>query len=77
MDGRLKALLADTLQIPEARVAEDLAMKDVETWDSLRHMELIAAIEKAYALDLTFEEIVSMQTVDQIRRVLSLRGVSA
>jgi acyl carrier protein len=77
MDGRLKALLADVLQLSEARVAQDLAMKDVETWDSLKHMELVAAIERAYGLELTFEEIVGMQTVAEIRRVLSARGVGS
>ena len=31
-------------------------MKDVEAWDSLKHMELIVALETALEVQLTFEE---------------------
>ena len=71
----LKALLADVLQLSEAAIADDLAMENVEAWDSLRHMELIVALEQAYRLELSFDEIVSMRTVAQIRKVLGAHGV--
>jgi len=76
MDG-LKAILSDVLQISAARVAPDLAMKDVEAWDSLKHMELIAAIERSFGLELTFEEIVAMRSVAEIERVLLARGITS
>jgi acyl carrier protein len=76
MDGRLRQLLADVLQLPGDRITPVLAMKDVEVWDSLRHMELVAAIEKTFTLELTFEEIVAMQSVSAIETVLSARGMA-
>jgi acyl carrier protein len=75
MDERLKRLLADVLQMSEGRITPTLAMKDIDAWDSLRHMELVTSIERAYGLELTFEEIVTMQSVSQIEAVLSARGV--
>ena len=50
-------------------------MKDVEAWDSLKHMELIVALETALEVQLTFEEIVAMQSVREIKRVLAERSV--
>ena len=50
-------------------------MKDVDAWDSLMHMELIAAVESKFELQLTFDEIVAMQTVGEIKSVLTEKGV--
>jgi acyl carrier protein len=51
-------------------------MKDVETWDSLKHMELIVCIEQTFCVELTFDEIVKMQNVGEIKRILNERGVN-
>jgi len=67
-------LLADVLQLPVATITDDLAMKDTETWDSLRHMELVVAIETNFGIRLCAEEIVAMQTVGEIRRVVKEQG---
>lgn len=77
MEQNLEQLLADLLQIPVAQVNDELAMMDVETWDSLKHMELIAALEEQLGLQLTFEEIVMMRSVGDIKRVLNSKGVTA
>ncbi|MBK7653148.1 MAG: hypothetical protein IPJ20_23815 [Flammeovirgaceae bacterium] len=42
---------------------------------SLQHMNLIAALEQAFNTEFTFEEIVSMQSVAEIRRVLKSKGL--
>jgi acyl carrier protein len=55
-------------------VQDDLAMKDVDSWDSLIHMELIGSVESAFGLQLTFDEIVAMTTVGDIKRVLAEKG---
>lgn len=73
----LQALLATVLQIPPDTLTDDLAMKDVETWDSLKHMELIVSLENTFGIELTFDEIVAMQTVSEIKRVLTQRGVAS
>ena len=69
--------MATVLQIPLAAVTDDLAMKDVESWDSLKHMELILSMEKTFGIELSFDEIVAMKTVHEIRRVLRERGVTS
>jgi len=73
----LEELLAELLQIPVSKVTSDLAMKDLDVWDSLKHMEVIAALEQQFELQFTFDEIVSMRSVGDIKRVLSSKGVAA
>jgi acyl carrier protein len=75
MPDRLVSLAAEVLGLPPERIVDDLAMKGTENWDSLRHMELVASLEKEFGIELTFEEIVLMTSVGAIRGVLRTRGV--
>jgi acyl carrier protein len=72
----LNEIIASTLSIPLVSVTDQLAMADVESWDSLQHMNLIAALEQGFGLEFTFEEIVTMKSVAEIKRVLRSKGVS-
>ena len=76
LDQRVTGLLAEILQIPAATITDDLAMAKMDVWDSLRHMELIAALEESFSIQLTFDDIVAMQNVCEIKRVLRHRGVA-
>ncbi|MBN1450080.1 MAG: acyl carrier protein [Anaerolineales bacterium] len=76
LDTKLNEIIASTLQLPLDAVTDQLTMSEVETWDSLQHMDLIASLEQAFALEFTFEEIVSMKSVAEIKRVLRNKGVS-
>ena len=77
MDNKLSPLIAEVLHIPLEKVSNDLTMSEVESWDSLHHMNLIASLEQTYGIDFTFDEIVVMQSVQEIKRVLREKGVEA
>lgn len=76
MDTKLNQLIAAILHIPLDGVVDQLAMSEVETWDSLQHMNLIASLEQEFGVEFTFEEIVSMQSVAVIKTVLRGKGVA-
>jgi acyl carrier protein len=71
LNQKIDGLLAENLGIKQGDLADDLAMKDVGSWDSLKHMELIVAIEQSFDLQLSFDEIVTMTSVGEIRRVVN------
>ena len=68
--------MSELLLIPAATITDDLAMKDLDVWDSLKHMELIVSLEETFSIQLSFDEIVAMQNVREIKRVLMERGVA-
>jgi len=74
VDGAVENLVSEVLQIPASKITEDLAMKDVDAWDSLKHMELIVSLEQSFGIELSFDEIVAMTSVGKIKRVLSAKG---
>jgi acyl carrier protein len=75
MGNKVTEILSGVLKIAAAAVSDDLAMKDVEAWDSLKHMEMIVAFEEAYHIEFNFDEIVVMQTVASIKHVLGQKGI--
>lgn len=75
MLDKVGLLVSEVLSIPEAKISDELAMTDIESWDSLKHMELIVSLEESLGLQFTFDEIVAMQSVGKIKQVLRERGV--
>jgi len=51
-------------------ITDNLAMKKLDVWDSLKHMEVVVAIEQEFKIELTFDEIVAMQNVGEIKRIV-------
>ena len=76
VDAKVENVLSEVLQMPVPAITDELTMKDVDAWDSLKHMELIVALEQSFDIQLSFDEIVAMQSVSQIKRVLRERGVT-
>ncbi len=75
MEQNLTALLAELFGMREEEITDSLTMKDLAAWDSLKHMELVVAIEQTLGIELTFDEIVAMRSVREIKDVLRKRGV--
>jgi len=74
VEQNVELLVAEVLQVPPATITDELTMQDIDVWDSLKHMELIVSLEEKFGLQLSFEEIVTMQSVANIKRVLKERG---
>lgn len=72
---QLKKLMSDVLRMPEGEITDSLSVKSADTWDSLKHMELVVGIEQTFGISLTADEIVSMINVSEIKRILRNKGV--
>ncbi len=69
---RLSPLFEQILAVPA--FAPELDMVQVDTWDSLTHIQLLAAIEEAFGLEIGFEDTVDMTSgqaiLDKIAKYL-------
>ncbi len=74
MNQKLVKLIADLFEISEDGLTEELAIEDLEGWDSLKHMELIASIEEGFGIELTFDEILAMQSLGKMEEILKTKG---
>ena len=64
------AIISKVLKIPESHLNDGLSTDDVDGWDSLTHMNLIATLEEELEILFTIEQISSMGTVGEIRQAI-------
>ena len=54
-------------------LSESTTHDDIDGWTSLTHAMLIDALEKRFGVSFDFDEILSMQTVEDIFRTLEAK----
>ncbi len=68
-----RKLLAEALRIPVDKITDQMQMRDLPSWDSLNHMNLISLVEERYATMLTMDEILDITSVPGLAKVLESR----
>ena len=63
---RLKEIFEDVLEIENVNLIASTTADDVEGWDSLAHISLIAAIERQFKIKFTMAEIVNLHNVGNL-----------
>ena len=47
MNDRVRHILGVALEMPEQQISESLSAEDTSNWDSIRHLNLVLALEEA------------------------------
>lgn len=63
---RVEEVFRDVLDNDEITLAEATTANDIEDWDSLSHVELVRAVEKAFGVRFTSAEILSWKNVGEM-----------
>lgn len=66
----IKKIIAETFHIKESELTPEVNMKDIDSWDSLTHMELIANLESELEIEFTADEIMEMIDVAHIEKIV-------
>lgn len=77
MEEKLKELMAGIFDLKKEDIKEDSAMSNIETWDSLSHLQLIAGIEEKFGISIDVDDILKMTSFSEIRTILTSKGVKA
>ena len=60
IEQKLKKSMSQIFGIPVNKISEDASPDTIEEWDSLRHMNLILALEEAFNVKFLDEDIVEL-----------------
>ncbi len=71
MEQKLSQIIASVFKVPTKDIQDNVKIRSIESWDSLKHMELIAAIESELDIELSFEEIISINSLNDIKKILA------
>ena len=76
MNPKLQGVLAETLGLAAEEISAATDTSNQPRWDSLRHMQLIFALEDAYGVRFSDAEIPRLTSVAAIVEVLGGHGIS-
>jgi acyl carrier protein len=63
---KLNEIFCDVLDLDEIELTDSTCADDIEEWDSLSHIQLIVAIEKAYGIKFSSLEIMKWKNVGEM-----------
>ena len=60
VDNRIKLIIAKVFKIDSKEINDDTTPHTIKSWDSLKHIHLIIALEKEFGLKFDQDEIAAM-----------------
>jgi acyl carrier protein len=73
-ESKLKNVIAKVFGIEAETINDSSSQDTVENWDSIRHMNLILALEEELGVELTDEQTVEILSYPLIKIVLREHG---
>lgn len=71
---RLTEIFRDVFDDESIEISDSTTANDIEAWDSLEHITLISAVEKAFKMRFTMREVSGMKNVGEMAGIILERG---
>lgn len=72
--ARLNEIFCDVFDDENIEIDEYTTADDIDGWDSLEHITLISAVEKAFKMRFTMKEVSGMKNVGEMIDILVERA---
>ena len=66
MEEKVFKIVSQIMQVPEAEVSLDSSPDSIESWDSLKQMNLVMALEEEFKVSFSDEQIMELLNVGLI-----------
>lgn len=73
----LQELFATILNVSPESIGDDTSPKTQPSWDSLRHIEVVMALESSYRVRFSTAEVLAINSVANARDMLQQKGIAA
>ncbi len=70
----LNEIFQDVFDDEDIVVDAETNSDTIEDWDSLEHINLVVAIEKAFGLKFSMDEVTGMKNVGEMVEIIKSRG---
>lgn len=74
-EQKLKEVLSRIFNVSLDTITEDASPDTIENWDSLRHMNLVLALEEEFGVEFTDDQVVEILSYKLIKIVLKEHGM--
>ena len=72
--ARVQEVFRDELELDDLVLTDETTADDVEEWDSLSHVQLVVALEKAFNIKFSSREILSWDNVGDLIDCISRKN---
>lgn len=69
--GKVQEIFRDVFQAPELVINPEMTANDVDKWDSLTHLTMIARVEEAFGFRFKLKEMVKMKNVGDMLIIIN------
>jgi len=73
IEKRIKEIIALILNVDVEEIDDETAIGDIDEWDSLRHIQIISAIEKEFGFRFTPDVMLDLEDVSDIVSATEVR----
>jgi acyl carrier protein len=56
-------------------LTDESSVDSIESWDSLNHLNVVMAIEEAFGVQLSADDVIEMRSIATIREILRAKHV--
>ena len=70
MENRIKEILSIIFEVDIDQINDDFSSDSTENWDSLRHMNMVTALEEEFGVFFEDEEIVELLNLQLIKVII-------
>lgn len=68
---KLNQIFCEVYSVEESALNEEFINTNVETWDSIHQLSMVAAIEEAFDLMMDAEDILEMTSYENVKKLLT------
>ncbi len=74
INERLNEVFQNVFDDDDITVDRDTTADDIDDWDSLEHIRLIAAVEREFNVKFSMKEVSAMKNVGEMMDIIEERG---
>ena len=66
MEDKVLEIVSDILQVEISSISLDTSMENTPSWDSLKQMQIVIAIEEEFEVEISDEDLMEASSVHQL-----------
>ena len=70
----LQDVLKEAFNMKDSEYTDTQSLMQLEDWDSMSHMVFITQLEEVFDVELSGDEIISLETIGDVKKLLDRKG---
>ena len=70
IEDRIKNVMSAVFEIPTEEIKDESSPDTIESWDSLKHMNIVLALEEEFNVQFTDDEIIELISMKLIMVII-------